>query len=157
MKRSIWCKLACGAAVAVVGLAACSEAWAQPRVVRVYPPMYPPIVRPYHVHPPVIVQPPIVYRQPVVVYAGVAANPAPAPIDATVVNPAGSGATLSFTIHGVRYLLAPGTQQTLHFAGPRTVEFDRGGEFGIARYSLRTGVYTFAATDRGWTLQFRPY
>ena len=53
-------------------------------------------------------------------------------------------------------MLSPGAQQELYFAGPRTAEFDRGGEFGVARCLLQDGAYTFAATDRGWTLRRMP-
>jgi hypothetical protein len=32
------------------------------------------------------------------------------------------------------------------------VEFDRGGSFGTARYTVTQGAYKFIATDRGWDL-----
>jgi len=156
MKRSC-SKMVCGLAAAVVLMAWCSEGLAQP-IVRVYAPV---VVRSYPVYRPVVVRPypvrPVIYQQPVVVYTA-PSNPAPAPLSVTVVNPESTGAMLSFRINGIAYTLAPGTQRDLHFGGPRTLELDRGGNLGLVRRALvYDGVYTFAATDQGWGLRFRPY
>jgi hypothetical protein len=160
MKRSTSYKLVCGLAAAVVLGAACSDGKAAPPpYIKVYPakiytpvvvrPMMPPpvVVRSYPVYP--AYRPTVVYREPVIV-----ANPAPAPIDVTIVNPESTGTTLSFTISGVRYTLVPGSEQQLHFGGPRMITFDRGSSFGLARLPLRDGVYTFIAAERGWGLQY---
>jgi hypothetical protein len=124
---------------------------AQP-LLRVYP--RPVVVRPYPVATRIVVSPTptVVYRQPVI-YATLPANPAPAPICVTILNPEESGATLSFQINGTRYVLSPGTEREMHFGGPRTLEFDRGGGFGTARVLLREGAYRFVSTDRGWVLR----
>jgi len=152
MKRSTCLKLSCGLAAALVVVAWCSEGAAYPYVVVVRPPV---AIRPMPLYRPVVVRSypvyPVVYREPAVVYTP--SNPAPAPIYVTLVNPESTGATLSFTIRGTRYVLEPGARQALQFGGPRTVEFDRGGSFGIARYALTDGVFAFTATDRGWTLR----
>jgi hypothetical protein len=71
---------------------------------------------------------------------------------ATVVNPAGNGAALAFQVNGQPYTLAAGTQQEVA-AGPGVeIVFDRGGQFGVARYSLNEGVYAFTPTASGWEL-----
>jgi hypothetical protein len=155
MKTANLCRLACGVAAAMVVMLWCSTGAAQhllhpghhhhPAVVR--PPV---VIRPYSV-----VQPAI-YTQPVVVYSTPSVNPLPAPISVTIVNPLSTGATLNYTISGTRYTLAAGNQQAMTFGGPRTLEFDRGGGYGIARTTLRSGLYTFVATDRGWTLRWQP-
>jgi hypothetical protein len=155
MKRSTGLKLMCGLAAAIVVAAWCSEAVAYPPFVVVRPPV---VVRPYPVYSPVVVRSypvyPVVYREPAVIYSVPSANPAPAPIHVTLVNPESTVTTLSFTIRGTRYVLAPGAQQELQFGGPRSVEFDRGDSFGVARYPLvYDGLYAFTATERGWTLR----
>ena len=148
MKRSTCLKVSCGLA-ALVAVVWCSEASAQyyrPFVV-VRPPVAvyrPVVVRSYPVYP-------VVYREPAVVYT--APNPAPMPISVTLVNPPSTGTPLSFTIRGTQYTLEPGARQELHFGGPRTIEFDRGAPYGIARISLTEGVFAFTATDHGWTLR----
>jgi hypothetical protein len=75
---------------------------------------------------------------------------------ATLVNPAGNGATLAFQVNGQPYALAPGTQQEVA-AGPGVeIVFDRGGPLGVARYSLNGGIYDFTPTPGGWELYQRP-
>ena len=74
-----------------------------------------------------------------------------------IVNPTTTGTTLSFTIDGESYDLAPGARQEMRLTGVRTIEFDRGQTFGQASYSLLEGVYTFKATAGGWDLQRQPY
>jgi hypothetical protein len=71
---------------------------------------------------------------------------------ATIVNPANNGAALGFQVNGQPYTLAAGMQQEV-IAGPGVeIVFDRGGQFGLARYSLNGGVYAFAPTTSGWEL-----
>ena len=154
MKRSIWCKMVCGLAAAVVVVAWCSEGLAQP-IIRVYAPR---VVLHHPVYRPAVVRPvyPVVYQQPVVAYTA-PSNPAPAPLSVTVINPASTGATLTFRVNGIPYVLTPGAQRDLQFGGPRMLEFDRGGSFGVARLALDDGVYVFAATDHGWGLRHRSY
>ena len=155
MKRSTCLKVSCGLA-ALVAVVWCSKASAQyyRPVVVVRPPVA--VYRPVVVRPaPMVVRSypvyPVVYREPAVVYT--APNPAPMPISVTLVNPPRTGTPLSFTIRGTQYTLEPGARQELHFGGPRTIEFDRGAPYGIARMSLTEGVFAFTATDHGWTLR----
>jgi hypothetical protein len=72
-------------------------------------------------------------------------------------NPAGPGAQLSYTIDARHaYDIAPGQTQQLTTKGSYVVEFDRGGEFGRARYTISEGLYDFTPTDRGWELYRQP-
>ena len=140
MKRSGFRMLLVCGLTAAVALVACGKASAWP-----WPLPYP---LPKWPHPhPVVVKPVVV----------VVSNPAPAIIPVAVVNPASTGATLSFSIDGTRYDLAPGARQEMRLAGVPIIQFDRGGSFGLATYSLYEGVYTFRATDKGWELERVPY
>lgn len=155
MKTFACGKLVSGLLVAVAGATWCGSAMAQPFPHHHHHYPYVVGVRPYPIVAPVVVTPPVtysVYRAPVI-YTAPPANPAPAPICVTIVNPEGSTATLSFRINGTRYVLSPGAEQELHFGGPRTLEFDRGDEFGTARVLLRDGTYRFISTDHGWALR----
>lgn len=157
----------CGLAAAVVLMGFCSQSSAHPLPwPHVHPMPHPhpfphPHPVPYHPHHPVwpivrpvIVRPvyPVVVSSPIVV-----SNPLPAIVPVAVVNPANTGATLTYSIDGVRYDLAPGARQELRLPGARTIQFDRGGSFGLATYPLYEGVYTFRATGGGWDLERQPY
>ena len=48
--------------------------------------------------------------------------------------------------------MKPGYAQNLSTRDSWLVEFDRGGDFGTARYTVTAGTYKFVATDRGWDL-----
>jgi hypothetical protein len=81
------------------------------------------------------------------------ANPVPqiqAP--ASVVNPATTGVTLSFSVNSQTYSLPPGMKQDLTISPGDTISFDHGGTFGAATYSLNPAIYTFAASANGWEL-----
>lgn len=78
------------------------------------------------------------------------ARPAVEPIQ--IVNPAGNGVTLSYTLNGYRFAIPPGHVQNLDDDRQWVIEFDRGGSFGPGRYILGPGVYNFASTDHGWEL-----
>ena len=69
-----------------------------------------------------------------------------------VSNPDDTNGTVRFSIDGRSYQLKPGFQQALPSGAQRTIRFDRGGNYGIARYSLSEGVYEFRVTDRGWNI-----
>ena len=51
-----------------------------------------------------------------------------------------------------RFPLSDGQSHTFYGGGPRTIEFDRGGDFGTARVELTGGQYEFLVTSRGWDL-----
>ncbi len=72
------------------------------------------------------------------------------PDNAVLINPRQNGGPISYTLNAIRYTMQPGYEQKLPAGRSWTIEFDRGGSFGTARYSLRPGTYAFAVTDRGW-------
>jgi hypothetical protein len=88
---------------------------------------------------------------PAVVAAGDAmAAVSPAAPPATVINPAGSGATLTYLVAGDVRRLAPGSAE--EFPAGTVIEFDRGGNFGSAAYTLVSGPHSFGLTEKGWDL-----
>lgn len=76
-----------------------------------------------------------------------------APARITLVNPAGSGASVTYTLNGFRYTMRPGQTQTITADRAWTIIFGRGSRFGSARYSLSAGTYIFGVTNRGWELR----
>lgn len=122
-----------------------------PKVVR------PKVVRPRVVQPvvvPPVVPPPVVmpYPQPV----PVAAYPTvKRPAYIRIINPATNTAAASYTLDGYPYVIPPGYVQEL--AETYVIEFDRGRGYGIARYNLSDGTYTFTPTIAGtWELYHSP-
>lgn len=80
--------------------------------------------------------------------------PHPDPFEArgiTLVNPKKSPSPVHFLLDGRPRSLAPGYSQKLG-REPHVVEFDRGGSFGRAEYSVREGTYEFTPTREGWGL-----
>lgn len=72
-----------------------------------------------------------------------------------IINPSSSKGTVNYNINGNHYVSQPGMQQKLApLANGRTwlIEYDRGGKFGPASYSLAAGTYQFRPTDSGWQL-----
>jgi len=67
-------------------------------------------------------------------------------------NPKKNSVALNYTLNGHSYSIQPGHSQALGAGSVWTIQFDRGGSFGQARYSLSSGTYTFKATDKGWDL-----
>jgi hypothetical protein len=59
---------------------------------------------------------------------------------------------LSFVVDGRQMSIAPGETQRLMEKGQFTIAFDRGSEFGSARYTIHEGTYAFTPTDNGWEL-----
>lgn len=73
--------------------------------------------------------------------------------DVTVVIPAGGPeAAVDYTLNGYAYSMRTGQSQTFPNDRLWTIEFDRGGDFGRARYSLSPGTFKFKQTDQGWEL-----
>jgi hypothetical protein len=64
-----------------------------------------------------------------------------------------TGLAVNFRLGGNPYSLASGNVQRLQIGQAATIEFDRGGTFGGARYSLTPGTYEFAVSDKGWDLR----
>jgi len=68
-------------------------------------------------------------------------------------NPAKTETTLSYTIDSQEeHDLAAGETQRLKTKRTYVIDFDRGGDFGHASYSIYEGWYQFTLTDRGWEL-----
>jgi hypothetical protein len=65
---------------------------------------------------------------------------------------ADAGTPLSYAIDGTEFTLQPGESQLLTYDRPRTITFDRGGDFGTGEYELTSGQYWFELTDKGWEL-----
>jgi hypothetical protein len=117
-------------------------------------PIHPPhpIILPHPHYPHPVVSPVVVVRPPVVVRPVVVVNPpACVPASIRIVNPATTGATLSYTLNGQQFGLQPGSMEEVGTAS--VIEFDRGNRLGIARYTLDGGTYTFTAgSNGGWDL-----
>ncbi|MEX0612509.1 MAG: hypothetical protein WD229_10350, partial [Pirellulales bacterium] len=86
--------------------------------------------------------------------ANLPANVLPTPSadvpDVVLLNPKQNVGPVIYTLNAIRYTMQPGFEQKLPAGRSWTVEFDRGGSFGTARYSLTPGTYAFALTERGW-------
>jgi hypothetical protein len=68
-------------------------------------------------------------------------------------NPAKTETTLSYTIDSQdEHEIAPGQSQRLTAKRTYVIDFDRGGDFGHACYSIYEGWYQFTLSDRGWEL-----
>jgi hypothetical protein len=72
--------------------------------------------------------------------------------DVVLLNPTRNGGPVNYTLNDVRCTMAAGLQQKLPGERAWIIEFDRGGSFGTARYSLTPGKYAFAVTERGWDI-----
>jgi len=60
---------------------------------------------------------------------------------------------ISFTLDDARRIrIEPGETQRLMDEGQFVVSFDRGSDFGPARYTIHEGLYEFTPTDHGWEL-----
>ena len=73
----------------------------------------------------------------------------------TVQNGAGKNVAVTFLMDAQDVSLRDGEVRSFNGRASRVVEFDRGGDFGSARYDLTPGDYEFVITDRGWDLQRR--
>lgn len=70
----------------------------------------------------------------------------------TVLNPEANGADVTFLADEEVVALKSGYFSKMETRSKLTIEFDRGGEFGSARYTLTEGTYRFDVTERGWEL-----
>jgi hypothetical protein len=70
----------------------------------------------------------------------------------TLRNTSGKGVPVAFLVDGKDIELDDGASQHFTATGTRIVEFDRGDEFGSARYELTPGSYQFSIAERGWQL-----
>lgn len=76
----------------------------------------------------------------------------------SISNPVATGATLSYVFGDRAYSLDPGRTQEFAVTSPTIVVFNRGGQAGVARYTLSGGnTFEFRADSSGWLLiQKRP-
>lgn len=74
-----------------------------------------------------------------------------------LMNPESNGVTIEYVVANQNYSMQP--KYTQHLADGRSwvIEFDRGENFGTARYSLSAGTYLFTTTERGWDLHRRKF
>lgn len=73
----------------------------------------------------------------------------------TVQNAAGKSVAVTFLVDAQDVALRDGEVRSFTGRASRVVEFDRGNDFGIARYDLGPGDYEFVITASGWDLQRR--
>lgn len=70
-----------------------------------------------------------------------------------IVNPEETGTPLTYHLDDADVTLQSGESQLLTNDRRRVISFDRGGDFGTARYTLSSGQYRFElTTDHGWEL-----
>jgi hypothetical protein len=67
-------------------------------------------------------------------------------------NACGRRVPVGFLADGQSVSLSDGQSHTFYGAAARTIEFDRGGDYGTARVELTGGQYEFVVTSRGWDL-----
>jgi hypothetical protein len=67
-------------------------------------------------------------------------------------NACGRRVPVGFLADGQSVSLSDGQSHTFYGSGARTIEFDRGGDYGTARVELTGGQYEFVVTSRGWDL-----
>jgi len=75
----------------------------------------------------------------------------------TISNPAANKVTLSYTLDGTAYTIAPGYTQELREDRAWAIQFSRGANLAQARYGLQSGLYSFTSTDHGWELYRSEY
>jgi len=73
-----------------------------------------------------------------------------------IVNPEASPGVVRFAVNDQIGALPPGEFAEIPRGPKWVIEFDRGGQFGKARYVLRSGIYRFELTDNGWDLYHEP-
>ena len=71
-------------------------------------------------------------------------------------NSAGARLPVSFVMDGQDVELGDGATRTFVGASHRTVQYDRGGQFGSTQQELTGGQYEFRITASGWDLVRRP-
>jgi len=73
----------------------------------------------------------------------------------TVQNASGKNVAVTFLMDAQDVALRDGEVRSFTGRSSRVVEFDRGNDFGTARYDLGPGDYEFVITTSGWDLQRR--
>ncbi len=91
-----------------------------------------------------------VVERPILENSQPAANFSGGPI--TITNPATNNVTLSYTLDGVAYTIAPGYTQDFSEDRAWVIQFSRGANLNEVQYGLQSGLYSFTSTDQGWEL-----
>ncbi|MGD0900591.1 MAG: hypothetical protein ABR915_22385 [Thermoguttaceae bacterium] len=90
------------------------------------------------------------YGTPYVVQRPILQNFSGGPIK--IVNPAKTGASLSYLLNDSTFTIPPGSSQDFQEDRSWVIQFSRGANLDQARYGLQSGLYTFARTEHGWEL-----
>jgi hypothetical protein len=78
--------------------------------------------------------------------------------DIVIANPIENDAAVSYLLMSrYPYTIEAGFKQQLANDREWLIEFDRGGSYGKARYTLPEGRYDFVVTEKGWELSTRSY
>jgi hypothetical protein len=67
-------------------------------------------------------------------------------------NASGQRIPVAFLVDSQEIEISDGQSHSLRGDKQRVVEFDRGGNYGTARYAITDGQYEFVITGRGWDL-----
>jgi hypothetical protein len=70
----------------------------------------------------------------------------------TIVNPRRTGGPVYYAVDGEVFCLQAGQYHQLPGHQPRTIEFDRGDDYGYAEQRASEGTYAFEVGSSGWTL-----
>jgi hypothetical protein len=81
-----------------------------------------------------------------------ALDPVVVPARVSILNPAGTGGTVNYTLGSDQYSIAAGESRA-HDDGTQLIVFDRGKSFGQSTYTLQPGSYRFVMTATGWDLR----
>jgi len=71
----------------------------------------------------------------------------------TIVNPRQTGGAVHYAVDGEVFSLQPGQYHRLPGKQPRTIEFDRGDDYGYAEERASDGTYAFEVGSTGWKLK----
>ena len=69
-----------------------------------------------------------------------------------ITNPAANRVSLTYTLDGVAYTIAPGYSQDFREDRAWVIQFSRGANLDQAQYGLQSGLYSFTSTRQGWEL-----
>lgn len=81
-------------------------------------------------------------------------NPVPGVVQTVrISNPASTGVTLSFVLGNTTYSIDSGRTEAYSLNAPTVISFSRGGQAGVARYTLTGGnTFEFKYDNSGWYL-----
>jgi len=79
-------------------------------------------------------------------------EPVAVPARVSILNPAGTGGMVNYTLGSDQYSIAAGESRA-HDEGTQLMVFDRGKSFGQSTYTLQPGSYRFVMTATGWDLR----